>query len=116
MLTPEQFIGAIYAVALANGFTNLSAAAGQVERDGEKLVQEECFVSLNEVESDILVRKDISGHYHNTDKVFFMAQAPSYKCWHYSPLNDGIQPYDRDALINEVIEKAQFPDKKPNKK
>jgi hypothetical protein len=116
MLTPEQLIGAIYAVALANGFTNLTAAGEQVEKDGAKLVEEECFISLNEVESDILPRKDISGHYNKTDKAFFMAQAPSYKCWHYSPLNDGIQPYDRDALINEIIEKAQFPDKKPNKK
>ena len=109
MLTPDQLIGAIYAVALANNFTNLTAVSKQVEKDGPDLVSQECFVSLNEVESDITRRKDFSGSHENTDKLFFMAQAPSYKCWHYSPLNDGLQPYDRDVLIGEVMDNAQFP-------
>ena len=112
MLTPDQLKGAIYALALAHGYSDCGYIGEQLDANGADLVSQECFISLNDTASDILARSTVAGPYDNTNRIFFMSLSPSYRVWHYSPNSDTLQEMQRDEVVAEIVRGSKFPDVK----
>lgn len=107
MFSATELFGAISAIALRDGFSQLSALRKRLE-DQPGLASQECYIVLNEFESDIFPATDCEGKYTGTVKPFFMSFAKKHQAYLYKPEDESIETVERESMVNRIIDGAKF--------
>lgn len=107
MFTAQELSGAIMAIALRDGYTQLSAAIKRLE-DQPDLASKECFIILNEFESDVFPVATCAEKYTFTVKPFFMSFAKQHQVYLYKPDEESIEKVQRESMVDKIIDGAKF--------
>ena len=107
MFSATELFGAISAIALRDGFTQLSALRKRLE-DQPDLASQDCYIILNEFESDIFPVTDCEAKYTATVKPFFMSFAKKHQTYLYKPEDESIDTVERETMVNQIIDGAKF--------
>lgn len=107
MFNSTELFGAISAIALRDGFTQLSALRKRLE-DQPGLAAQDCYIILNEFESDIFPVTDCEAKYTATVKPFFMSFAKQHQAYLYRPDEESIEKVERESMVNRIIDGAKF--------
>lgn len=107
MFSAKELSGAIMAIALRDGYTQLSAAIKRLE-DQPDLASQECYIILNEFESDIFPVTDCAEKYTATVKPFFMSFAKQRQVYLYRPDEESIEKVQRESMVDRIIDNAKF--------
>lgn len=107
MFSADELYGSICAVALRDNFTQLDSIRKILDAKPE-LATQECYVVLNEFESDLLPSSAVHDKYTKTSKSFFMSFARHFKCYIYNPELETIEAIDRSMLVDPIMDNAKF--------
>lgn len=107
MFTARELSGAIMAIALRDGYTQLSAAIKRLKNQPD-LASQECYIILNEFESDIFPATDCAEKYAATVKPFFMSFAKQHQVYLYKPDEESIEKVQRESMVDKIIDGAKF--------
>lgn len=107
MFTAQELSGAIMAISLRDGYTQLSAAIKCLE-DQPGLATQECFIILNEFESDVFPVADCAETYKTTLKPFFMSFAKQHQVYLYKPDCESIEKVEREYMVDMIMDNAKF--------